>query len=295
MPLFGSVLTAMVTPFDARGALDLDAAVNLARHLTSRGSDGLVVAGTTGESPTLTEGEKRELWAAVRGAVDVPVVAGSTGNDTRESIRLTKMAAEIGVDAILAVTPYYSRPSQSGITAHFEAVAEAAGAKPVLLYDIPVRTGRKIATSTILELANRVPNIAGVKDAAGSPAETARLIASAPEGFEVYSGDDNLTLALLAVGAVGVISVAAHWCGQVLNDMVTAFNKGDVDRARELNAALLASYDYESGDAAPNPIPTKVMMNLLGAPAGECRLPIGPPPPGLEARARSVAEALGLA
>jgi len=291
---FGSVLTAMVTPFGADGSLDADGAARLARWLVDHGSDGLVVSGTTGESPTLTEAEKRSLWRSVRDAVDVPVIAGSTGNDTAESIRLTKAACDIGCDAVLAVTPYYSRPSQVGISEHFRAVAEAAGAKPVLLYDVPPRTGRKLATDTILGLATDVSNIVGLKDAGGQPGETARLVAGAPPGFEVYSGDDHLTLPLLAVGAVGVISVASHWCGGALGEMAAALLKGDVERAREVNATLLDSYAYESTDAAPNPIPTKVMMDVLGVPVGQCRLPMGPPPVGLEDHARRIAASLNL-
>ena len=294
MSRFGSVLTAMVTPFGADGSLDADGAARLARWLVDHGSDGLVVSGTTGESPTLTEAEKRSLWRSVRDAVDVPVIAGSTGNDTAESIRLTKAACDIGCDAVLAVTPYYSRPSQVGISEHFRAVAEAAGAKPVLLYDVPPRTGRKLATDTILGLATDVSNIVGLKDAGGQPGETARLVAGAPPGFEVYSGDDHLTLPLLAVGAVGVISVASHWCGGALGEMAAALLKGDVERAREVNATLLDSYAYESTDAAPNPIPTKVMMDVLGVPVGQCRLPMGPPPVGLEDHARRIATSLNL-
>ncbi len=294
MSRFGSVLTAMVTPFGADGSLDADGAARLARWLVDHGSDGLVVSGTTGESPTLTEAEKRSLWRSVRDAVDVPVIAGSTGNDTAESIRLTKAACDIGCDAVLAVTPYYSRPSQVGISEHFRAVAEAAGAKPVLLYDVPPRTGRKLATDTILGLATDVSNIVGLKDAGGQPGETARLVAGAPPGFEVYSGDDHLTLPLLAVGAVGVISVASHWCGGALGEMAAALLKGDVERAREVNATLLDSYAYESTDAAPNPIPTKVMMDVLGVPVGQCRLPMGPPPVGLEDHARRIAASLNL-
>lgn len=294
MARFGSVVTAMVTPFDADGALDPDGAAGLARWLVDHGSDGLVLAGTTGESPALSDDEAVALWRVVREAVDVPLLAGTGSGDTAHSVVLTRQAAECGMDGILVVTPYYSRPSQTGIAAHFTAVAAAAGDRPVVIYDIPVRTGRKVDTDTLLGLAHGVPNIAGVKDAAGNPGETARLVAGAPEGFEVYSGDDALNLPLLAVGAVGVISVASHWAGPQTAELVAAFAKGDVDRAREVNAALLASYRYETGDAAPNPIPAKVMMNLLGVPVGQCRLPLGPPPDGLDATARQVATDLGL-
>lgn len=290
-PSIGRVATAMVTPFDDRGELDLDAAVELATWLVENGSDGLVLAGTTGESPTLTESEELVLFRTVREAVSVPVVAGAGSNSTATAVEQTRRATETGVDAILSVAPYYNRPSQAGLEAHFRAVA-AATDLPVILYDIPARTGRKIATETVLRLAHEVPNITGLKDAAGDPAETARLIAEAPSGFEVYSGDDPLTLPLLALGAVGVISVASHWVGRQMGEMIDAFHKGDVTTARRINAGLLASYEFESGDDAPNPIPTKTLLRVLGLKVGECRPPMGPAPEGLADRARRVLEDL---
>ncbi|MBS1837240.1 MAG: dihydrodipicolinate synthase family protein, partial [Actinobacteria bacterium] len=163
---------------------------------------------------------------------------------------------------------------------------------PVILYDIPVRTGRKIETDTMLRLAHEVGNIVAVKDAAGDPTETARLIAAAPSGFEVYSGDDAFTLPLLAVGAVGVISVASHWVGRQMGEMIDAFMKGDVDAARRINAGLIASYDYESSADAVNPVPTKTMLRVLGLNVGECRAPMGPAPDGLSDRARRVLDGL---
>ena len=289
---FGAVMCAMVTPFAADGSLDVDGAVRLARWLTDHGVDGLVLAGTTGESPVLTDAERVELWRSVREAVTVPVVAGSTSNDTAHSVASTRQAADAGVAGILAVTPYYSRPSQAGLEAHFRAVADAS-TLPVLIYDIPVRTGRKVEHDTLLRLVREVPTVVGVKDAAGNPAASAKLIAEAPPGFELYSGDDALTLPLLSVGAVGVISVAAHWAGEQMREMVLAHVKGDVDHARDLNARLIPSWDFESGDLAPNPIPAKAMLRVLGLPAGECRLPLGPAPDGLEDRAREVLAGLG--
>ena len=290
-PTLGRVITAMVTPFDERGDLDLDAAVELANWLAENGSDGIVLAGTTGESPTLTESEELVLFRKVSEAVSIPVIAGAGSNSTATAVEQTRRATETGVDAILSVVPYYNRPSQAGLEAHFRAVA-AATELPVLLYDVPFRTGRRLATDTILRLAHDVPNIVGHKDAAGDPAETARLIAAAPSGFEVYSGDDPLTLPLLAVGAVGVISVASHWIGRQLGEMIDAFLKGDIDTARRINAGLLASYDYESGDDAPNPIPTKTLLKVLGLKVGDCRPPLGPVPDDLADRARRVLEGL---
>jgi 4-hydroxy-tetrahydrodipicolinate synthase len=193
----------------------------------------------------------------------------------------------VGAAGILAVTPYYNRPPQAGLEAHFRAVA-AATSLPVLIYDIPARTGRKIAHETLVTLARQVPTIIGVKDATANPAESARLIAEAPPGFDLYCGDDALTLPLLAVGGSGVISVASHWAGEEIAEMVSEFFKGDIDGARKLNARLLESWRFQSGDATPNPIPAKAMMRALGLPVGQCRLPMGPSPAGLEDRAREV-------
>ena len=284
---FGRVIPAMVTPFASDGSLDIDASVQLAKWLIEQGAEGLVLTGTTGESPTITDEEDWELWRSVCEVVTVPVIAGTTTNDTAHSIEQTKKAEELGCDGILAVTPYYNRPSQAGIYAHFSAVASAT-TLPVVLYDIPVRTGRKIDTSTLLSLANDVDNIVALKDASGSPGETAKLIRDAPSGFEVYSGDDNLTLPLLAVGAVGVISVAAHWSAPEHVALMDAWNAGDVVEARRINARLLESYDFESGDLNPNPVPTKAMLRTLGLPVGEPRLPMGPTPDGLEDAAIAV-------
>jgi 4-hydroxy-tetrahydrodipicolinate synthase len=292
MARFGRVLTAMVTPFDGRGRLDLDGAAKLAAWLVDQGNDGLVVAGTTGESPTLTHDEQIELVRTVCQAVSVPVLAGAGSNDTRAAVELTQRAAEAGAAGILSVSPYYNRPSQAGIVQHFRAVAEATEL-PVLLYDIPVRTGRKVDTATLLTLAHEVPNIVGLKDAAGNPAETAALLAQAPADFEVYSGDDAVTLPLLAIGAVGVIGVATHWAAREMHDLIDAFFAGDVERARDLNRRLVPSYAFESGDLNPNPVPTKAMLKVLGMPGGDCRPPMGPEPDDLQDRARRVLAGLG--
>jgi 4-hydroxy-tetrahydrodipicolinate synthase len=276
----------MVTPFDAEGRLDVDGAVKLARWLVANGNDALALAGTTGEGTTLTDAEKVDLWKAVRGAVAVPLLAGTGTASTAHSVELTKAAADLGADGALVVVPYYNRPSQAGIEAHFRAVA-AATSMPVVAYDIPKRTGRELKLSTLVRLAADGV-IAAVKDATGSAAGAAALIAQAPSGFELYSGDDSLTLPLLAVGAVGVISVASHWAGPQMSDMVAAFAKGDPQSALALNQRLLESWEFEGSDAAPNPVPTKAMMRALGLPAGECRLPMGPTPAGLVERAKEV-------
>lgn len=289
---FGAVLTAMVTPFDEDGRLDLDAAARLAKWLVDNGNDGLVVAGTTGEAPVLTDEEKADLWRAVVEAVTVPVIAGAGSNDTAHSIEGAKVAEQVGAAGVLAVTPYYNRPSQAGLEGHFRAVAEATSL-PVVLYDIPVRAGRKIENDTILRLAREVPNVVAVKDATGNPYSSAQLLAEAPAGFELYSGDDGNTLPLLAVGAVGTVGVATHWTGALHQEMLASFGKGDVETARRINARMLPSFVFESSDAAPNPLPSKAMMRTLGHRVGQCRLPMGPAPAGLEETARSVLAELG--
>ena len=287
MARFGKVITAMVTPFDANGALDLDGVARLARWLQDNGNDGLVVSGTTGESSTLTDDEKLSLYRATVEAVTIPVIAGTGSNDTAHSVHLTREATKLGVAGVLAVGPYYNRPSQAGIEAHLRAMAAATNL-PVVVYDIPTRTGRKIATTTLARLANEVKNVVALKDAAGNPAESARLMTMVPSSFELISGDDGLTLPLMSIGATAVIGVATHWSGVDHQEMFAKWESGDVAGARKVNARLLESFAYETGDDAPNPIPTKVMMNHLGLNVGEARLPMGPPPAGLAQRAAEV-------
>jgi 4-hydroxy-tetrahydrodipicolinate synthase len=281
----------MVTPFNNDGSLNLDGARRLAKWLQDNGNDGLVVAGTTGESPVLTDDERLSLFAAVTEAVTIPVIAGTGTNDTAHSVHMTKEATKLGVAGILAVTPYYNRPPQSGIEGHMRAMAASTNL-PVVVYDIPARTGRKIATSLILKLASEVSNIVALKDAAGNPAESAVLMSQAPAGFELYSGDDGLTLPFMAIGGSGVIGVATHWTGQDHQEMFALWEKGDVNGARRVNARMLESFAFETGDDNPNPLPSKAMMNVLGLQVGEARLPMGPPPAGLEERAKKVLENL---
>lgn len=276
----------MATPFDSAGGLDLQGSVALARWLVDHGNDALVLAGTTGESPALSDEEKVQLWTAVASAVAVPVIAGTGTADTAHSVELTQAATSAGAAGILAVTPYYNRPSQTGIESHMRAIAGATHL-PVLVYDIPVRTGRRVSSEVIWRLA-RDGVIAGVKDATADPAGAARLVAGAPSGFELYSGNDADTLPLLAVGAVGVISVESHWAGETVRDMVAHFFKGDLQSARAFNAALMESHRFQSSDDTPNPVPTKAMLRHLGLPAGQCRLPMGDAPEGLAERAAEV-------
>jgi len=287
MARFGSLITAMVTPFDDRGRVDLEGAAALAAWLVDQGSDSLVLTGSTGEGSLLSDDEQIEVWRAVRAAVDVPLIAATGTNDTAHAVGLTGRAGPAGMDGVLVVTPYYNRPPQSGLDAHFRALAAATGL-PVLIYDIPIRTGRKISHEVLMGLAHDVDNVVGLKDAAANPASTARTVADAPPGFEVWAGDDSMALPMMAVGAVGVISVAAHWAGPEMSEMISAFQRGDVIKARELLAGLLDSFEFESTDDAPNPLPVKAMMRAIGQPAGQCRLPLGPAPEGLEARALDI-------
>lgn len=287
----GRVITAMATPFRADASLDLDGARALATHLVDHGSDGLVIAGTTGEAPTLTHEEKRDLWHAVVEAVAgrAAVIAGTGTYSTAESIELTQTAEAAGADAVLVVTPYYSRPPQSGLAAHFKAVA-AATSLPVVLYDIPSRTARKIEHATLLDLAT-VPTIVGVKDAAGDLAGTAKLAADAP-AFKIWSGDDALTLPMLAVGALGVVSVASHLAGHRIAEMIAAHDKGDVEGAAQINRELAPLFEVLF--ITSNPIPLKAALAMAGLPAGPVRLPLVEATDAERDRVRSVLNRLGL-
>jgi 4-hydroxy-tetrahydrodipicolinate synthase len=272
---FGRVLTAMVTPFDVDGGLDLDAGVALAVHLVEQGCDGLVLAGTTGESPTTTDAEKIDLLRAVLEAVPTgtTVVAGAGTNDTARSVVQARAAAEAGAHGLLVVTPYYSRPSQAGLLAHFRAVADATDL-PVMLYDIPPRSVVPIAADTVRRLAEH-PSILAVKDAKGDFAAGATLIAET--GLAWYSGDDPANLPWLSVGAVGMVSVVSHLAAAPLRAMVDAFEAGDVVTATRLNAEVLALCHAMAplGGVAFS----KAALGLVGHAVGEPRLPVVAPDP----------------
>ena len=287
MARFGSVITAMVTPFAPDGSLDLDAAATVAGHLAASGSDGLVVAGTTGEGPVLADIERIDLFRAVVEAVDIPVIASTGTNDTAHSVLMTREAKAVGVDGILAVTPYYNRPSPAGLAAHFRAIAEASDL-PVLLYDIPIRSGRRIGPELTLSLAREVPSIVGVKDATGDVASAAIVVAESPDGFDVYCGDDSLTLPFESIGGAGVISVASHGAGRLFAELIASHRAGDVERATLVNQHLAESYRFESTDEFPNPVPAKAACRVLGLAVGQCRLPNAPAPQSLDDQARSV-------
>lgn len=294
---FGQLITAMVTPFASDGALDVKAARRLAGHLVDHGSDGLVVAGTTGESPTLSHAEKLELFEAVLGEVGdrATVIAGTGSYDTRETIELTREACELGVDACLVVTPYYSKPPQNGLLAHFRAVADASS-KPLMLYDIPGRTARRIERPTMVALAAH-EHIAAVKDAVGDAGETAALRADLDEAghtsVEIYSGDDPLLLPHLAAGAVGIVSVCSHLVGPRLKELFGHWDAGDADAARGIYLELLP-FLRTIMTLTASPIPVKTAVNMLGLEAGDPRLPLVPATTDEAAAIRAALEDQGL-
>ncbi|MGZ5272456.1 MAG: 4-hydroxy-tetrahydrodipicolinate synthase [Ramlibacter sp.] len=288
---FGRVMSAMVTPFDAAGRLDLDAARALARHLVAIGNEGLVVGGTTGESTTLADGELADLVRAVSEAVAVPVIAGTGDADTAHSVERTRQARGWGAAGVLAVAPYYSRPPQAGIEAHFRAIA-AASDLPVMLYDVPRRTGRRVAHEVLLRLFREVPNLVAFKDATGDIPAAAALVAEAGAHFALYSGDDAATLPLLAVGAVGVVGTTTHWTAPWFTRLLETVDRGDLAAARAVHAHLLPSFRFVDGDDCVFAMAVKAMLAATGHPVGNCRLPLPPAPPGTRERALAVWQAL---
>jgi 4-hydroxy-tetrahydrodipicolinate synthase len=281
----------MVTPFNGDGTVNLDVARDVARFLVNNGSDGIVVAGSTGEGGSLSDDEKLDLFACIAESVSVPVLAGSTSGDTARSISLTAAASATGIQGVMATTPAYSRPSQSGIAAHIGAVAEATKL-PVMVYDIPSRTGRKIASATTIGLAQQHANVVALKDASGDLPSAAHVKATLGEGFDLYSGDDALVLPFLSIGAVGVVSVASHWAGPEFAAMIQAYLSGNQSRALELNERLAASCAFEGTETYPNPLPSKAAMSVLGLVVGSCRLPLGPGDDELMQQATTIVNSL---
>jgi 4-hydroxy-tetrahydrodipicolinate synthase len=271
----GRLLTAMVTPFDDDGQVDYAQAQRLALALLDSGSDGLVVAGTTGEAPTLTHDEKVRLFKAVTEAVDGrgAVIAGTGTYDTTESVELSRDAERVGADAVLLTTPYYSRPPQEGIFQHFERIARAVHI-PVILYNIPGRTAVNVSAETMLRLAH-VPNIVGVKEASGDLRQIARIIEGAPDYFRVWSGDDEMTLPILGIGGYGVIAVASHLAGSQIREMLDAHFAADNDRAARIHRRL--SPLFGALMSFNNPAGVKYALNQLGFRAGPVRLPLVEP------------------
>ena len=286
MATISGVITAMVTPFDDGGSLDTDAVRRLARHLAENGSHGLVIAGTTGESPTLSDSEKLELLGAVRDELgdELTLICGTGSNDTHHSVELTRAAAEAGADAVLVVTPYYNKPNRAGLRAHFGAVAEAAGSVPVILYNIPSRCVINLDPGLLTELAE-IDNVVAVKQANNDELQ-------AIEGLDVLAGNDEIFLRCLEIGGTGGILVASHVVGREMREIYEAATRGDLDRARAINSSLQAV--YKAMTVTSNPTPVKAAVEMLGLIGGRTRLPIVQADEEQRAAVRAALERQGL-
>jgi 4-hydroxy-tetrahydrodipicolinate synthase len=271
---FGQVLTAMVTPFDENGEIDFQATKNLINYLIANGTEGLVVSGTTGESPTLTEEEKVNLFKFTVEVVNgrVPVIAGTGSNNTKGSIELTILAEDVGVDGIMLVAPYYNNPSQEGLYQHFKTIAEVTSL-PIMLYNVPGRSVVNISAETVIRLS-KIPNIVAIKEASGDLDAMVEIINHTPEDFSLYSGDDGLTIPVLSIGGTGVISVASHVIGNEMQTMIGKFKSGNIQEAARDHRRLLPI--MKALFAAPNPSPVKAALILKGIPVGGVRLPMIP-------------------
>ncbi|WP_199623340.1 4-hydroxy-tetrahydrodipicolinate synthase [Paenibacillus alkalitolerans] len=274
---FGRLVTAMVTPFDDQLKIDWDRTARLVDYLIEQQqTDSLVVAGTTGESPTLTDEEKLELFGFVlrqaRGRVKV--IAGTGSNDTKHSAHLSQEAEKLGVDGLLLVAPYYSRPSQEGLAAHFRAIAQSTSL-PIMLYNIPSRTGVNILPETFLSLA-QLPNIAAMKESSGDLDQMSQIIAGLPDGVRLYSGDDSLTLPVLSIGGYGIVSVASHVAGRGMKEMIDAYVSGRPQEAARLHAQLMPVFKglFFCPHRVPNPVPVKYALKCKGVDCGGVRLPL---------------------
>lgn len=269
----GDIGTAMVTPFNEQGEIDEGLTKALVNHLVDHGTDTIVVNGTTGESPTVTREEKRQMleWVLEEAAGRVKVIAGTGTNNTYESIELTKEAEEVGVDGVMLVTPYYNKPNQEALYAHFSAIAKET-TLPILLYNIPGRSVINMTVETTIRLAKDFANIQGVKEASGDLEQMAAIIHGTDESFAVYSGDDGLTLPLLAIGGTGIISVSSHVVGLEMKQMIQAYKNGDVARASKMHLALLPL--FQALFKEPNPVPLKYALNQQGIEVGDVRLPL---------------------
>ncbi len=291
---FGRLLTAMVTPFTPNGAVDYDRALALARHLVENGSDGVVVAGTTGESPTLSKEEKLTLFARVAEALGGKgsVIAGTGTNDTAASVALTRAANDTGVDGVMAVCPYYNKPSQEGMYRHFRAIAEAT-ALPVILYNVPSRTASNLEPATV-ERLTAVSNIVALKEACGDLGQIAELFRRVPPEFAVYSGNDADTFHIMALGGVGVISVVSHIAGPAMKELVEAAAAGDWEKARKAHLRLGPLIKVLFLPACTSPSPVKTAMRLCGFEVGGLRLPLTECEEKSVAQIREVVQGLGL-
>jgi 4-hydroxy-tetrahydrodipicolinate synthase len=272
----GRVLTAMVTPFDDQLRVDLSRAGELADYLVENGSDGLVVCGTTGEAPTLTKQEKLDLFRAVKEAVGqtASVIAGTGTNNTAESTELTQAVAGMGLDGVMLTGPYYNKPSQEGFYQHFKTVASATEL-PVILYNVPARTSKNIEASTVLRLAEELDNVVAIKEASGDLEQISAICADSPQGFVVYSGEDMLTLPMMAVGCVGVISVASHLAGRQITQMVRHYEAGQPADAARVHQSLIPVYKA-CFQTSGNPACVKRGLEIIGFPVGGPRLPLIP-------------------
>ncbi|WP_019242249.1 MULTISPECIES: 4-hydroxy-tetrahydrodipicolinate synthase [Bacillus] len=271
---FGKVSTAMVTPFDHKGNIDFVKITKLVNYLIENGTDSIVVSGTTGESPTLSTEEKLALFQHVVKVADkrIPIIAGTGSNNTYGSIELTKKAEKIGVDAILAVAPYYNKPNQAGLYEHFKAIAEST-TLPVMLYNIPGRSVVKIHPDTVVKLSE-IPNIVAIKEATSDFASATEIISRTADDFMLYSGDDYLTLPMLSIGATGVVSVASHIIGNEMQEMIEAFYMGDLTKAAHLHQKVVPIMNAMF--MAPSPAPVKTALQMKGIDVGSVRLPLVP-------------------
>ena len=293
MARFGKVLTAMVTPFDDELAVNYDRAAELAARLIENGSDGLVITGTTGEAPTLSPDEKLKLYEVTKQAVgDAPIIAGTGSNDTAASVELTKKATQLPIDGVMLVGPYYNKPSQEGFYRHFHTVAQATDL-PVILYNVPGRTGKNIDASTAVRLAEELENIVAIKEASADLEQITEICAKAPDGFEVYSGDDGMTIPIMSVGGVGIISVAAHVGGPMIAEMCDSFAAADNAAAAKLHQRLMPLVQA-CFLASGNPACVQRALEICGFPVGGSRLPVVPASEADTATIRAACEELGL-
>lgn len=293
-PYFGRLLTAMVTPFNADGSVNYEKAADLAEWLIDNGSDGLVVAGSTGEAATMSAEEKLELFRVVVNRINkrVPVIAGTGSNNTADSVKMTKMAEAMGVDGALIVGPYYNKPTQEGFYQHFAAVAQSTGL-PIIVYNVPGRTASNISPAIVARLAADFGNIVAIKEAAGNVAQVAELYSVLPEEFTIYSGDDGLILPFMSVGATGLISVLSNIGGGILQDVMQAYEDGRVREAAKLNARMVPLANAMFIET--NPIPVKAAVTLVtGIDAGQSRLPLTPMEPANKAKMVAVLQEYGL-
>lgn len=293
-PYFGRLLTAMVTPFNADGSVNYEKAADLAEWLINNGSDGLVVAGSTGEAATMSAEEKLELFRVVVNRINkrVPVIAGTGSNNTTDSVKMTKMAEAMGVDGALIVGPYYNKPTQEGFYQHFAAVAQSTGL-PIIVYNVPGRTASNISPAIVARLAADFENIVAIKEAARNVAQVAELYSVLPEEFTIYSGDDGLILPFMSVGATGLISVLSNIGGGILQDVMQAYEDGRVREAAKLNARMVPLANAMFIET--NPIPVKAAVTLVtGIDAGQPRLPLTPMEPANKAKMVAVLQEYGL-